>query len=238
MPQEAASKTNRLTPRDRAIMDQVVRYGLTTNDVVHKTLLRGRDPSAAAKVTARLASRGYLERLPFLPPRVYFAPGIRLAREYGLPAKRSYALGPQALPLRYAVLAYAHLGRRRLTRLTPAEVGQLYPDFPAAWKTLVLCRDANHDDRPTEIVRVDLGGAAHHVARKCQRDIGSRMRSAAFRRRLAAREFQLTVLTTAKAKARAIAQSIDDRAWPKGLAVHLAVIPNLYQLAQGDLHGT
>ena len=238
MRRETGPKANRRTTRDRAVMDQVVRYGMTTNEIVHKTLFSGRHPSAAAKVTARLVSQGYLERLPFLPPRVYFAPGARLAREYGLPAKRSYALGPQSLPSRYAVLAYAQLGRRRLMRLTSAEVAKLYPDFPSAWKTLVLCRDAHHDGNPTEIVRVDLGGAAHHVARKCERDMAGRMRCAAFRHRVAGGDFRLTILTTAQAKARAVALSIDDRAWPKGLAVHLAVIPDLYQLAQGDTHGT
>lgn len=243
MPRKAPQKANRLTPRDRAVLEQVVRYGLTTNEVVCKIVLRGQHPSAAAKVTARLASRSYLERLPLFSPRVCFVPGARLAHEYGLPAKRSHAhahahaLGPQSLPTRYAILAYAHLGRRRLIRLTPAEVSALYPDFPSPWRAVLFCRDANDDHTPTEIVRVDLGGAADHVARKCERGISHQIRRAGFRRRIAAGEFRLTILTTAKAKAAAITQSIDNRTWPKGLAVHLAVIPQLYQLLQGDSDG-
>ena len=46
--------------RDRAILDHILRYRLTTNAVLHRTLFPEQSMNAVTKVTARLCQRGLL----------------------------------------------------------------------------------------------------------------------------------------------------------------------------------
>lgn len=153
--------TKHLSNRDRRIVDHTIRYRLTTNEVIQDLFLRGRQPNAVTKVTARLCHWGYLGKFPLVPPRSYFLPARRAVQEFGVPVAKTYPLGPQSLPTEYGVLAYAASGGKPLLRLTPAELRRHYPTFPDAWFDAAHCLRAETGSRTLlELVRIDLGGAA------------------------------------------------------------------------------
>ncbi|MCA9078703.1 MAG: hypothetical protein KDA93_27005 [Planctomycetaceae bacterium] len=172
-----------MTNRDQTIIDLTHRYRIGTNAAYQKLAFNGQSLNAVAKVTARLCRQRLLQRYPLIPPEDYFTLGPRSAKQLGLAPRRTEPLGPQALPIDYAVLLYATHGDR--TRLIPEELRQA-----AMWKPQELthapyCKTAQGI---LELVRVDLGGRHNmsprrrlpivHVGWKCLRfDSSSRTTS-------------------------------------------------------------
>jgi hypothetical protein len=168
-------------------------------------------------------------KFPLSHPRAYFTLGEGEARNRGLPPNRCQPLGPQSLPIQYAILAYATLGATQHQRLTPNELRPLCPWMAPRLARLPHCLD---DGRPPvlEALQVDLGGTPDHVARKCGVAIAARRGLPGFDRLLERGGFRLVVLTATAEKAAAIRASISQHVWPDGLKIHLAVIPDLLQL--------
>ena len=93
------------------------------------------------------------------------------------------------------------------------------------------CLDESRTDAPClELIRVDLGGSADHVVRKCTHDIERRFTLAPFQQLLRTQQFRLVVITGTAPKAAAIRASVAHQHWPEGLAVHLSVVPDLFPL--------
>ena len=223
-----SSTHKRLSMRDRQILEHVGRYRLTTNGILHRLLFDGQ-PNAVTKVTTRLTRHGYLCRHRFYHPRVYFTLGQRGVTLLGLPENRTLPLGPQSLPVEYGVLAYATLGTRPVLRLTRTELESTLPGIEPSLAEQAYCRvDSDHHE--IELVRVDLGGAPDHVARKAQSDIQSRTESQTFRPMIRAGHFRLVVVTATAEKAAGIREALDRHRWPQGLSIHIAVVPDLLLL--------
>lgn len=216
----------RVMKRDRAILQHLSRYRMTTNEVIQRLFFPRQKPNAVTKVTARLTERGLLRQFPLYHPRNYFTLGDEGVAVMGLPPGRAEGLGPQSLPIEFGVLNYALLGAAQHQRLTRDELVKRYPFFGEGTceQTYTEC------DGVLELVRVDLGGAADHVARKCFRDISQRSETNGFVALLRENRFRLVVVTCTKEKAAAISNALSGHLWPDGLMIHLAVVPDLLYL--------
>src|SRR5690606_2810752 len=91
-------------------------------------------PNAVAKLTGRLCRKRVLARHPLFPPSLYFTLGRQSAAARGLPLRCTFPLGPQALAMEYATLAYTALGERPHRRLSLDELTSL---LPGASRTLL-----------------------------------------------------------------------------------------------------
>ena len=93
------------------------------------------------------------------------------------------------------------------------------------------CLDESQPNTPClELIRVDLGGSADHVVRKCTHDIERRFTLAPFQQIFRTQQFRLVVITGTAPKAAAIRASVANQHWPEGLAVHLSVVFDLFPL--------
>ena len=224
----------RLTVRDRQILEHVGRYRLTTADVLRHAVLTGLSRNAVTKIVTRLCDGNYIQKYTLLHPTQYFVLGAVGANVLGLGLHRAAPLGPQSLPMEYAVLLYATLGKHPRTRLTKAEVLSRCPWLGPALADAPHCADEQHG--VLELVRVDLGGPADHVARKCVADLTERRRLRDFSPLLAQGRFRLVIITATKEKVTAVRQALDRHDWPDGLLIHFSVISQLLSLSVSRNH--
>lgn len=213
--------------RDGRVVEHVARFRLSTCAVLRRGVLAGLSRNAAGKLLNRLCRAGQLRKYPLLHPTPYYVLGEAGAKSLGLTSQRTLPLGPQSLPLEYAVLIYAACGQPSRTRLTRREVRQSCSWLSVALAAAPHCRDAHG---VLELVRVDLGGPAAHVARKCAADINLRRQFREFTALAAAGRFRLVVITATKEKAAALRQSLDQHDWPSGLRIHFSIVPDLLSL--------
>jgi hypothetical protein len=213
-----------LNSRDRQILDHVARYRLSTNAIVHAEFFRSNRLDAAMKVTARLVRDGWLHSYPFVGLRSYFVLTLAATRQCGVGEDRALPLGPQALPTDAAVLEYCLAGARKRRRMTPSELAQQFPEWPHA---LRAAPHALNSQGHLELIRVDHGAPADHVARKCLADITRRLAVPELEERIDAGQLTLVVLTPSSDKAAAIRRSLAAKEFPETLTIHLAVIPEL-----------
>ena len=223
--------------RDRQIVDHIARHRITTNDVLHKLYFSACQPNAVTKVTARLCRAQWLSKFPLFHPRSYFTLGPLAAKRLGVPLQRTLPLGPQALPIEYAALAYV-ASKTAHRRLTSAELQELWPSLVGPLAEFPYCLDESAKPPVLELIRVDLGGKPDYVARKCEADYQARRVLSDFDEWLDQRRFRLVVITGATQKAALIQNALEQHLWPERLSIHLAVIPKLLLLTARNLHGT
>ena len=227
MTNPGSDRSNKQRERDAQIVEHVARCRLSTCAVLRRGVLAGVSRNAASKILNRLCRAGRLRKFPLIHPTPYYVLGEAGAKSLGLSLQRALPLGPQSLPLEYAVLIYAGCGRPPRTRLTRREVRQLCAWLPPTLAAAPHCRDVHG---VLELVRVDLGGPAAHVARKCAADVNQRRSFREFTELAAAGRFRLVVITATKEKAAALRQSLDQHDWPTGLRIHFSVVPDLLSL--------
>ncbi len=229
------NKQHRHTPtsRDRLILEHIARFRLTTLEVLGRAVLPGMSRNALNKITNRLCASGLLNKYTLLHPVRYFVLGDSGAHGLGIGSHRVNPLGPQSLPQDFALLAFATLGAKLHLRLTPAETLARCPWLGASLASAPHCVD---QVKVLELVRVDLGGPADHVARKCAADVTRRCRIREFVPLVAAGQFRLVIITATSGKATAIQRALDRHDWPTGLLVHFSVVPQLLSLGANPNH--
>lgn len=210
--------------RDRAILDHILRYRLTTNAVLHRTLFPEQSINAVTKVTARLCQRGLLRRYPLVPPETYFTAGPEAVRQLGVPSRRTEPLGPQALPIDYAVLIYATQGKQACRRMTSDELATYMPWLPDELTRTPYCVG---ESGRLDLVRVDLGGSPQHVARKTAADVSARLSIPELAELAVCGRFQIVILTTTDDKARLISAAFEALGWSDQVRIHLAAVSRL-----------
>ena len=232
----AARKLTRpgLTDRDRKVIDHVARYHLTTIQALQKAVLHGLSSNAVTKIANRLTSAGYLQKFTLLHPVRYFMLGSGAAAMLGRSCRSGIAPGSQSLPTDYGLLAYATLGKQSRVRMGRSEVVLLCPWLPNHLSSAPHCYDG--EKAVLELIRVDLGGSADHVARKCVADLRERLAIPEFARMVAQSQFRLVVVTATREKAIAIQQALNRHEWPDGLAIHLSVVSQLLSLIARTHH--
>jgi len=95
--------------------------------VLRRTHLFGLSGSAAGKIVNRLCRAEYLQGYTLFHPVRYYVLGTQGAKSLGLAVHRSLPLGPQSLPIEYAALVFATLGKQLRKRLNRREVLALCP---------------------------------------------------------------------------------------------------------------
>lgn len=224
-----ASTNRRLSRRDHQIIEHVVLHRMGVMETTHKLFFQEQQLSAVCKVVQRLSDEDWLRRFPLIYPTRYFVPGKRAAQAFGLPSCRTHPLGPQSLPTEYAMLLYVAQGRT-LQRLTADQLRQQYPWYDLAWTFAPHCVRSCESQKVLELLRIDLGGPADHVARKCRADIRVRRDCRDFNELLKRDGFRLVVISATTEKAAAIQLALHAHRWPARLRFHLVVIPQLLPL--------
>jgi hypothetical protein len=228
MSEHNTKTTNDAGDRALRVLEHAERYRLATVESLSRTVLPQHSRNAINKIVNRLCDRRLLQKYTLLHPVRYFVPGECGARLLGTGSHRVAPLGPQALPMEFAVLAYATLGKQPRLRLTAAEV-----IAHSAWMPTTLAEAPHTTDQAgvLELLRVDLGGPADHVARKCRADITVRRRLRQFATFVTSGGFRLVLITGTARKADAIRRSLDRHDWPHGLLIHISVVPRLLSLS-------
>lgn len=219
--------------RDQQILDHVTRFRLTTLESLQKAVLPELSRNALNKITNRLCARGLLRKYTLVHPTKYFMLGASAARALGVGSQRTAALGPQSLPQEFALLAFATLGTKRHLRLDSSEIQARWPWMSAALVSVPHCID---QAEVLELIRVDLGGPADHVARKCAADLAKRCRVSEFLPFVAAGQFRLVVITATSGKANAVQRSLNNHSWPRGLQIHFSIVPQLLSIGVSVNH--
>ncbi len=217
--------TKRLKPRDLRVLAFIARYRLATVDALRCGVLTELSTNAVAKVANRLCALGYLRKFTLLHPTRYFVLAEVGTKALGLRLDRTCPLGPQALPTAYGVLLYCSLGHPQRLRLTASELRERWPWLPAVLATAPHAFDEAL--QTLELLRIDLGGPADHVARKCASDIDARRHLPEFKSLLDRGQFRLVFITATKEKSSAIKQALDRHGWPAGMRMHASVVPHL-----------
>lgn len=225
----------RLTARDREIIEHVVNNRISTNEAIQKLFFDETHASSVTRATAKLCGTGWLAAFPLIYPSKYFIPGKLAAAAYGLPIGRTYPLGPQSLPTEYALLEYIVANSPHVMRLTAEQLQKRLAWYAPEWMLAPHCLRHRAEGSVLELVRVDLGGPADHIARKCRRDIGLRQRAVEFMPLLARQEFCQVIITGSTQKAAAIQQAIEQHRWPEKLTFRIAVFVSLIPLLPGSL---
>ena len=117
----------RLKPRDQQVLQHVARYRLTTSEIVRRAVLIELSHNAVTKLMNRCCESDYLHKYTLVHPTRYYVLGAAGAYLLGLGEHRVVSLGPQALPVDYAIVVYALLGKQPRQRLTRAEILPVVP---------------------------------------------------------------------------------------------------------------
>ena len=238
-PVSKQATNNSLPERSRRVLEHVARHRLTTYPAVQQSCLSGMTRNAVVKLLNRLCRDGHLQKVPLQAREQYFVLTPTAARLLGVSVKRTGPLGVQSLATESALLYFATTTSRKRRRLTTAEMRTEFPCMPPGLIRLPHCLDESKSDSPClELVRVDLGGKADHVARKCETDIDRRRDLDGFKELLERKQFRLVVITTTKPKFDAIRHALDQHVWPEGMEIHVAVLPRLLSLLGGSTHAS
>ena len=233
MHEDASPHFRGLNPRNRKIVEHVARFRIATLESIQKVVLPTLSRNAINKLTNRLCKRGFLAKHTLLHPIKYFVLGEVASRILGLGLNRSMPLGSQALPQEFALLSFATLGTNRHLRLSPLEVQARWNWLPSNLTFAPHCLDQHG---VMELVRVDLGGKADHVARKCAEDLSKRYHLREFLDLIAARQFRFVVITSTSDKVNAIQRSLNRHSLPNGLLTHFCVVPQLISIGVNSNH--
>lgn len=218
----AASRT--LAAPLREVLADVDRFRLMTNEALLRRRFPNHTPNAVSKITAKLCRSGHLLSFPLFGGRRYFVLAKQSLHLLGAPERRAEPLGSQALPLHYGVLAYCCWAAEPRNRLTPSELLEKYPWMTNADLAAPYC----YEKGKLSLIRVDLGGSADHVARKCLEDVRRRTEHPQFRNLIDQDRFRIVIVTALAEKASAIDWALSADSWP--ITFHTAVITDLLPL--------
>ena len=213
-----------LSQSERQVLAHVERYRMTTNEILKARCFPELTSNAISKITAKLCRLGYLERHPLFGGQDYFLLSRKATNLLGVSPRRSEPLGPQALPLHYGVSLYCSLAAVPKDRLTADELKEKYGLTSVADLIAAYCEDGDQ----LCLLRVDLGGSADHVVRKCREDVRRRMEGPTWRELIDAGRFRIVIVTATVEKAAAIRQALAAFNW--NISFRTATIPDLLPL--------
>jgi hypothetical protein len=220
------TKRIRLGERDYDIFDHLMRYRMTTREVLHSLFFEDSDMNAVTKVTSRLVRHHYLNRHTLYEPRTYFTLGPEAASLFGITRKRTRALGSQALPHEFGILHYCCLAETPRERLRVSEVR---PEYLAKGIDSASYYYDNDGERTRlAYMRVDQGGPSAHVIRKCRADIACRRRHPPLGDLIQKDLFLIAVITAHKEKKAMIEHALRQHSWDVRFRVE--VVSDLAQL--------
>ena len=219
----------RLGDRDYEIFEHIMRYRLTTREVLHRLFFLDSAPNAVTKVTSRLVEHEYLNRFELDSRRSYFVLGPAAAKVLGISVKKTKQPGALALARDYAILAYCFDGETVRERMTVREVNERYPSLMRAKL------DSSHyyldnDGTVTRLayMNTDLGGSPEHLLSRCREALDARMPLPAFKTIIDQDRFLIALITCSDEKKAAIEDALKRHTWP--VRFRIGVVPDLVQL--------
>lgn len=234
MTSPGTNKHQPLTQRDRQVLEHVARYRMTTISALRRAVLSDISENAVGKIASRLCAGRFLNKHPLAHPACYFVLGPNGTKALGMGLHRATPLGPQSLPVEYGVLLHCLLGQQPRHRLTLKELLELWSWLPSPLNAAPHCLDTQNN--VLELIRVDLGGPADHVARKVARDVTRRRQLTPFLSAVRSGQFRLVLVTATRGKAQALRQALSKHEWPTGMQLHLSVVPLLLSLITRSSH--
>ena len=207
-------KAFRLNDRDEEILEHLQRYRVSIKEVLHGLFFEDSEPAAVLKVMRRLTEAGYVATHSPKGLAQYFRVGPETIRMKGLNKKSGDPLGVDALPRELGVLLLCCTGKRRPKRLLVSEIAKKNPEILLGKQkrvTYLLFENAETGKTELCVARVDLGGAPHHVARKCEEDIKRLSQNEAIFTLMGKGQFCVELITASREKAEQIAASIRQR---------------------------
>ncbi len=216
-----------LGKRDRAILADVLRYKLTTNELIHQLYLPEANINAVTKITSRLTGAGWLQRHTLVGSQLYFVPSRTACRHFALPISRCRPLGLQTLATSLSIAQYCQTLSQGYRLVDSKELELHWPWIPTKLCTLPYAMLPSGQAGQLRPLRVDLGGTPEHVATKCAHDIKQRQQVGGFRALLSERRLVYVVLTSTAAKKDLIKRALQKRDWPDNMRFEVVEIPDL-----------
>ena len=203
----------RLTDRDRAILDHLARYRLTTIEALHRLFWEPTTTAnAVSQVLARLAAGGYVQRIEesLSGSQNYYLLTAEAAREYGEDEDFARPPGTTSLIHHYLMLEFCCLGDARREHITAQEIRTGFPNLNGRG----IARNAYFHtfDEPPRLgwLEVDCGNHAETRAKKCRKQFAKRYEAQELRFRELADEgrFGIVLVTTSEGKKRALERAL------------------------------
>jgi hypothetical protein len=223
------TRNPRLSDRDYEVFQHIMRYRMTTREVLHRLFFSDSDENAVTKVTFRLVLHGYFKRYELYHPRTYFVLGPQAASILGLSRKKTEEFGLQKLIEEYGTLAFCCLAPEPRVRLSVRETRERHPQLlQGGVESSRYYLDNDGQTTRLGFIRVDFGDPPDHIARKCREDPESRCRHAAFKELIDSDRFLIALVTAREEKAAAIHECLKRHTWPNRFRIE--VVPDLVHL--------
>ena len=232
-----STRNARLQDRDCDILNHVMRYRLTTPEVLHRLFFSDSDRNAVTKVTSRLCEHEFLQSHSLYASFTYFTLARHGAKFTGLASNKLGPLGPQALFREYGTLAFCCLSDTPREKLRVRDVAA---QFPAALARKLDCSHyyVDHDGEHKRLgyIWVEAGGTIDHIARTVRQDIIEQRRSVPLLREyIDSQRFVVAVVTCSPEKKAEIAQALNKILTP--VFFRIEAVPELVHLLPSFRHG-
>ena len=219
----------RFNDRDSDILEHIVRYRMSTPEILHKLFFSDSELNAVTKVTSRLVKNGFLNRYDLHSGKSYFSVGPNSARMYGFAAKKCREIGEQAIISEYGMLQYCCLSPIPRERLLVSELLDEIGNIAGKkLRPATFYIDIQDGVSRLACMRVDHGGPPPHVVRKCRTDLESLVANAAIADYVRRQRFVMAVITCNEQKVRFIQDSIARQTWP--IQFRVEAVPDLTPL--------
>lgn len=199
-----------LTDRDRAILEHVARYRITTSEAVQRLFFPEQQPDAVKSTLRRLREGGYLASAPLYQRSVYYHLTPKAAHTIGQPEHAAAPLGVQSRAAAFGVLSFCCLGPARRTLIPLDEFRRQYPQLiePGLPSTqYYVDQDVGGKNR-LGLIQVDYGADHRRIVRKCRRLVQRRLSLPAFRTLIRDDGFLIAIVTADPRQAAALEKAI------------------------------
>lgn len=222
-----------LAERDYEILSHVMRYRITTPEVLHENFeFSYSERNAVTKVTSRLCERGFLLKFKLYQSYSYFTITCEGARRVGksISRKRVGQLKPNPLYRAYGMLAFCCVFKTRRMRLGVGELEKKYPECMAAKgdKSHFYVEQRNEIEH-LGYAWVEGGGTVDHIFNVVSRNILERHRlDPRMKQRIDEGRFEISIVTYNSEKRDDIATRFEKLRHP--VPVRVEFVPELVHL--------
>lgn len=225
--------TDSLDPgRVQLALRHVARYRLTTPEAV-KTVaaLRLSTNARALAFLRELVATNWLSEAPLDRHGPYFFLADHGAGDMCRPARRSGPLSEVAKARAFALLAFCRLTGADRERLSPDDLRRVVPALDSGGMPTTFYAERSTTTRSLGFARIDVGGTGRwdRVLATVASDLRTFSADPALRPLIAARSFEMTLITAMPEKAERLRASLAETA-PSPVPVHVIAVPRLLAL--------
>jgi hypothetical protein len=215
-----------LTDRDRAVLEHLRRYRLTTVKILQALFCEG-SVDAVKKLLQRLQE--YITSEPLYGRTVYYRLTAAGARLVGAPEEVARPIRPQALTKAFGILSFCCNGSTVRERLTRVEFVEDFKDLATVLVQseyyLDYYLDADGDSVRLGQIVVDYGGDYQRLISKCRSIVREGLETPVFRDIVADDLFAISIVVAEVEKAKVMEEYLQTR--PMKAWITVEVIPEL-----------